>query len=82
MFDKNILGKRIKEIRMSKHLTLHALGEAIGSGKSVLSNIENGKKGVSVEVLCAIADNLDVSADYLLGRSDDPHHQKNCNPVP
>jgi transcriptional regulator with XRE-family HTH domain len=72
MFDKNILGVRIKALRQAKSLTLQQLGKVVDSSKSVMSNIEIGKKGVSVETLITLADYFDVSIDYLVGRSDDP----------
>ena len=72
ILDKNVLGSRIKALRQAKSLTLQQLGEVVCSSKSVMSNIELGKKGVSVETLIALADYFNVSIDYLVGRSDDP----------
>lgn len=70
MFDKAAFGQRLREIRSSKSLKLQEVGEAIGSGKKAMSNIELGRKGVSVETLVALAEYFDVSADYLLGLSE------------
>lgn len=76
MLDKKILGLRMKELRHLRKLTLQQVGDVIGSSKSVMSNIEIGKKGASIDTLIAIADYFDVSIDYLVGRSDVPHIAK------
>jgi transcriptional regulator with XRE-family HTH domain len=76
MFEENFLGTRIKALRQAKSLTLQQLGEVIGSGKGVMSNIENGKKGVSVENLIALAEYFNVSVAYLLGETDEPARSK------
>lgn len=44
----------------------------IGLGKSTLSNLENGSM-LKADSLGKIADYLNVSVDYLLGRTDEPN---------
>jgi transcriptional regulator with XRE-family HTH domain len=61
------LGERVRELRQKKGLTLEALAERVGSGKSYMWEIEN--KDVtrpSAEKLHQIAKALDTTADYLL----------------
>jgi len=61
------LGTKINELRRAKGLTLEQLGEATGSSKSYMWEIEN--KDVarpSAEKLDRIASALDVTADYLI----------------
>ena len=72
MFEKKVFGSRVKELRQVKGITLQELGNILSSSKSVMSNIELGKKGVSVEILIALARYFNVSIDYLVGESDDP----------
>lgn len=70
----------MREIRNAAGTSQSELAEVLGSRKSVISMIESGQRGVSVEVLVSIADYFNVSIDYLVGRSDDPerHAPKNA----
>ena len=48
---KNKFGKRIQQIRKSKHMTQEKLSELVGIDTPNLSNIERGKKFVTAETL-------------------------------
>ena len=64
-------GKRIKELRISKCLTLDKLAELTGSSKSYIWELENkNPPRPSAEKLSAIAESLGVTVDYLFGRID------------
>lgn len=71
MFNKILFGKKIKELRTSHSVTLQTVGEALGTTKSTISNLERGVKAPSIDMMIALADYFDVSLDYLVGRSDD-----------
>lgn len=66
------LGNRIKERRIQKGLTQGDVGKLLGMGRSNVGHIENGRTNPTADVLDKIADILDTTADYLLGRTDDP----------
>jgi transcriptional regulator with XRE-family HTH domain len=69
MTDK--FGKRIKELRTGKEMTLDDLAKAAGSAKSYIWELENkNPPRPSVEKLSAIAKALDVTVDYLFGRDE------------
>lgn len=68
----DIFSKRLRELRGSRKLTLENLGEQIRMRKGSLSDLENGKRPISLDKLILLADYFDVSLDYLVGRSDDP----------
>lgn len=57
---KELLGKRIREIRKSQNLTQDALAELVGVESPSISNIENGKYYPTNENLQKIADVLKV----------------------
>lgn len=59
-------GLRIRTIRKTKGLTRDVLAEKAGISSKFLYEIEQGKKRFSAEVLCRIAENLDVSCDYIM----------------
>lgn len=60
------LGKRIKNLRLEKGLTQENLAEYVGCNTSHISNIENSYTKLSLNVLLAVANALNVSVDYLL----------------
>ena len=72
MFSKELLGARIRETRRKAGDNQTALGQVIGTGKSHVSEIEKGLACTTVEGLAALCTHYRVSADYLLGITDDP----------
>ena len=62
---KQLIGKRIKEIRKSKKLTQEQLAEYIGIETSSVSNIENGRYFPTAENLDKILQVLGVSPSEL-----------------
>ncbi len=61
-----VLGDNLQEVRTQRGFTQERLAEKIGISTSFYANIERGVKGVSLYVLKQIADELEVSIDYLL----------------
>lgn len=61
-----VIGKWIKEKRISKRLTQFQLAEKCDISPSYLSYIESGTKSSGLEVLIKIANVLDISLDSLL----------------
>ena len=71
--DKNIVGARVTEARLRKHMkqvTLLTELQLMGIDLSVpaRSLLEGQKRPVTDRELVALADALDVSVDWLLGR--------------
>ncbi len=62
--------KRLNEIRKSKHITAQQMADFLSMGLRAYRNYESGDRFPSPENLIKIADFLDVSIDYLLGRDD------------
>ena len=48
------------------------LADFIGAAKNSISEIENGKRTTTAEKIALICEHYRISADYLLGLSDDP----------
>ena len=68
---RTILGKRLRKYREEQGMTRERFSEAVGISPQFLAEVENGKKGISVETLYKICSYFDLSADYLvLGRQD------------
>lgn len=67
-----IIGERIRNIREDEDILQQELADAVGINVSVLSRIEKGTRQLRDDELIKIADKLNVSVDYLLGRTDEP----------
>lgn len=60
------IGNQIRKYRLKKGLSQEELAELADISKSHMSNIENGKKEMSVTILREISIALNVSANKLL----------------
>lgn len=60
------IGQRVRSIRISQGLTQAQLAESLDLSINFISEVENGKKGLSQDTICKICDVYDASADYLL----------------
>ena len=61
-----VIGKRIKEIRLESGLSQQKFGEALSVSQDTVSLWENGKSVPTTEFLIAIATQFEVSVDYIL----------------
>ena len=77
MFNKNLFGHRLNQLRLQRGLSMQALAEVVGlKNKSSIALFESESSAPSADVLVALADYFGVSLDYLVGRSDDPRRQE------
>jgi transcriptional regulator with XRE-family HTH domain len=64
--EENIyMGNRIAQLRDDRGLTQKQLADKAGISGTFLSEVENGKRNISMGKLLAIADALDTTTDYL-----------------
>lgn len=63
---------KLFELMKTKNITAKKLSLAIGASEGNISDWKSGKAIPSAEKLVLIADCLDCSVDYLLGRTDNP----------
>lgn len=59
---------RIRTIRKSKGLTMKQLGAAVGAAESTVSHWETNQREPDIETLNRLAEYLNVSIDFLIGR--------------
>ena len=64
--------KRLLELRKSINMTQIKMAAALGVSQSALNRYEHNEQIISDEVLMKYADYLDVSLDYICGRTDKP----------
>jgi len=64
--DYNLLGERIKAIRLEARMTQEKLAEKVDISTTHMSNIENGSTHVSITTLVGIANALGTTLDNLI----------------
>lgn len=62
--------QRLKELRIERGLKLKEVAEQLNVTIRSISRYEDGTREPSIEILIKLCDLYDVSADYLIGRSD------------
>lgn len=72
MFSKKVFGERLRLLRRQNHENQKKLADLLNVGQTQISDMESGKKTTTIEKLAVICDHYNVSADYLLGRSEEP----------
>ena len=63
---------RIRELREDRDLSQAAIAEILRTTQQQYSKIETGKSDISGEKLRLLARFYNISADYILGLTDDP----------
>ena len=71
MFSKELFGLRLQEVRKMHNETQKDLGNIIGTRQTNVSEMESGNRTTTSENIVKICQHYHVSADYLLGLSDD-----------
>lgn len=64
--DFSLIGKRLKETRISKNLTQEYVANMADVNVSHISNIENNRVKVSLSTLIQICNALDTTVDFIL----------------
>lgn len=67
--DFSIIGNRIRDVRNLRGMTSDELSEKVNLSSESLRHIEIAASKPSLKTLFAIAEALDVSLDYLTGRT-------------
>ena len=65
-----MFNKRLREMRMKRGFTQQRLADAVNIALRSYQCYETGTRTQCYDLLIHIADTLDVSLDYLLGRDD------------
>jgi len=63
---QELIGKRLRAVRVSLGLTQSGLAERTGLGDGTISRMERGVRGITLENLYRIAEALNVPLDSLL----------------
>ena len=68
-----MLSENIKKARNDRHLSQRALADIIGVSQQTVGSWEVGRTSPDNEMLKKLASFFNVSVDYLLGRTGEPH---------
>lgn len=68
-----MIGKRLREVRKKRGLTLQEIADKLGVARSTYAGYESDYRQPPLEILVQIADILKTSTDYLLGLTDNPY---------
>lgn len=64
--------KRIRDLREDRDITQQAIAKALHTSQGYYSKYELGKRSLPIEHLITLCKLYDVSADYILGFTDEP----------
>lgn len=68
--DYKIIGNNIKQMRTKSQVSQQSLAKAINISQTHMSNLENGKTGVSLAIAIRISQHLKCSLDELIFGTD------------
>lgn len=68
---EQLIGRRLKDLRKARGVTLVELADRTGFTKGYLSKIENGKKVPPIETLSRISASLNAEIAYFLRKEDE-----------
>ena len=74
--DNKETGLRIKNFRKENNLTQEKLAKILNIGNGTLADYERGRYLISTHALYEICKKYKISADYLLGKIDEPKYLK------
>ncbi len=69
-----IIKNRIKTLRKELKLTQIKMAEVLNTVQPVIANYENGKNLISTPFLYTLCKTYNISADYLLGKTNEPKY--------
>ena len=73
-FNSSTLSSKLKEIRKKNKYTQVMIGNLLNIDHSVWCRYEQGKTLISTSFLYTFCKNFNISADYLLGRIEEPKY--------
>ena len=70
-YNLNLFGERLRALRKERKLKQKEMAELLRCAERNYQRLEYGKTNVTATTLMFLCDFFHVSADYLLGRTDD-----------
>lgn len=73
MYHNELFGIRLRKVRNKAKETQKELAELLGVSPNQIGEIENGRGATTLAKLAQMCQHYNISADYLLGLTDEPH---------
>ena len=80
MFSKELFAERLLALRKERGEKQEELAQLLGVSRPQVSEMEQGNKGTSLERFALLCDHFNVTADYLLGLTDERRPLKEQDP--
>lgn len=64
------MGEKLRQLRQEKGMTLKEVASVLNINLMTYAHYEHGDREPSIDMLRRLCDFYDVSADYLIGRTD------------
>lgn len=64
--NRSAIGRRIRAFRLKNNLTQAQLAESLDVSTNFISEVETGKKNISIDTLCRLCQQYQLSADFIL----------------
>ena len=71
-----MFGERLRKMRKTRKLSQEQLSTLTKIDQSDISKMERGERGISLKQATVLADALDISLDYLAGRTNSSKFKK------
>lgn len=71
-YNLELFGQRLRALRKERKLKQKEMAELLHCAERNYQRLEYGKTNVTATTLMFLCDYFNVSADYLLGRTDEP----------
>lgn len=72
MFTKEEFGARLREVRYARGESQKDAAGVLEGTSTLISDMEKGRRTTTLEKLYLLCEHYNVSADYLLGLTDEP----------
>ena len=72
MYHNELFGLRLRNLRNHNKETQKALAEYLGVKPNQIGEMENGRGATTLSKLALLCEHYNISADYLLGLTDEP----------
>ena len=72
MYSNDLFGTRLKCLRKDRGETQKDLADFLGIKQNQIGEMENGRKASTFAKLALLCEHYNISADYLLGLTDEP----------
>ena len=72
MFSREAFGSRLRQARKNSGESQVQAADVLGGSATLISDMEKGRRTTTFDKLVLLCEHYNISADYLLGLTDEP----------